>query len=225
MWIHQKSNYIALNAATCKPTLVYLLQYKQHDYVNAAQQSSRYLDQTVILYLMKRFYGRNGTVIKTLEDFCAINSLRLEIFGRAKEDRVAEMEKAYLRHLGFGHVDYVFRSSEVETYQHLDQVSFIITIGSTLGHEMSAVGDSVFFWCVQHCFGRDTVFGYGRFGQSGEFWTDSIDPRIVGRHLSRFIAYADIERAAFREKYADFIMPLDHKNSRLNKELDKAIAH
>ena len=45
------------------------------------------------------------------------------------------------------------------TYQYLDQAKYIITHGSTLGHEMLSRGRAVFFWSVQRCFGRDTVLG------------------------------------------------------------------
>ena len=203
--------------------LVYLLQYKKHNYRNASQQFSRYQNETGENISYQEIYGKNALAIKTLHEFCKSNLLDFVIFGRAKDNQSAEMERDYLKYLGFGHIDYVYRTSELETYQYLDQARYIVTHGSTLGHEMLSRGRAVFFWSVQRCFGRDTVFGYRKFGNSGEFWTDDIDPDLLFRpRLSRFISYSDSDWSQFCVKYARAILPLDDKNTRLHQQLHKA---
>ncbi len=217
-----KSNHIELSKEIPEKKLVYLLQYKKHNYRNASQQISRYLNENGENISYQEIYGKNIIAIKTLYEFCKSNLLDFEIFGRAKDEQSALMERDYLKYLGFGHINYVYRTSELDTYQYLDQAKYIVTHGSTLGHEMLSRGRAVFFWSVQRCFGRDTVFGYRKFGDSGEFWTDEIDPVLFCPRLSRFISYSDSDWSQFRVKYARAILPLDDKNTRLHQKLHKA---
>ena len=39
----------------------------------------------------------------------------------------------------------MFKTTEVDTYQYLDQTGYIVTLSSTLGHEMLNRGRSLFF--------------------------------------------------------------------------------
>ena len=219
-----KSNEIDLSSGAQGSTLVYLLQYKHHDYVNPDQQSSRYLNERGEFLSYEEIYGKNILVLRVLEDFCKKNSIDFQIFGRAKDCETAVEECAYLRHLGFGHIDYIFKTTEVETYQYLDKTGFIVTLSSTLGHEMLSRGKPVFFWGIQHWAGKDQIFGYGQFGVRGEFWTIDLDLDSVGPLLSRFVAYTASDWSRFYQKYATVILPLDTKNMRFNQVLQRAMS-
>ena len=218
-----KSNHIEVSKEIPEKKLVFLLQYKKHNYRNASQQFSRYQNETGENISYQEIYGKNTLAIKTLHEFCKSNLLEFVIFGRAKDEQSADMERDYLKYLGFGHINYIYRTSELDTYQYLDQARYIVTHGSTLGHEMLSRGRAVFFWSVQRCFGRDTVFGYRKFGNSGEFWTDDIDPDLLCPRLSRFIGFSEADWSGFRQRYSDAILPLDVNNLCFKQQLNEAL--
>ena len=125
--------------------MVYLLQLQAYNYRNASQQISRYLNENGENISYQEIYGKNIIAIKTLHEFCKSNVLDFEIFrGERKDEQSALMERDYLKYLEFGH-NYVYRTSELDTYQYLDQAKYVITHGSTLGHEMLSRGRAVFF--------------------------------------------------------------------------------
>jgi len=219
-----KNNEIEVNSKVQGSTLVYLLQYKHHDYLKSDQQLSRYLNASGEFVSYEDIYGKNILILEALEDFCKRNTLDFQIFGRAKDPETAREERSYLEHLGFGHISYKFKTTEVETYQYLDRMAFIVTLSSTLGHEMLSRGRPVFFWGVRHWAGKDQIFGYGQFGVRGEFWTIDLDLASVTPLLSRFIAFTASDWSTFYEKYSAAILPLDSKNIRFNRALQRAMS-
>jgi len=219
-----KNNVVDNCAANNKiDKIVYLLQYKDHDFRRANEINTRYLrpgtNDTFLSY--DDLYKYNASIINFLIDFASKYRFQLVIFGRAKTSSSASREQSYLRSLLPGvELNYEFCEGDLCSYEYLKNSKCLVTMSSTLGYEMLARGIRTFFLGVRYeIFGYPEIFCYGKYGHSGEFWVDTFDSSELESKIRNLIVLTDEEWLCVRSKYSASEIVYDYNNQILRNTL------
>ena len=171
-----------------------------------------------------QFYNSEFKLLPLLLNFSINNSFELDIIGCS--DSIEELE-FYESILGKGNFIFLPKTSEYDSYEHINQSHLVVSVDSTLGYESFARGiKTAFVSNRSNDLLEDSVrFGWpGKFSDSGPFWINNVEPENIFSLLNNLKnmplnVYHDLVI-----QYSSELMVYDFNNTLLKSTIDKILA-
>jgi surface carbohydrate biosynthesis protein len=153
---------------------------------------------------------------KALSTFCNFHELTFHILS--KRSAINSIDGDYFEKCAGIERSAVITHEKGLGYQIADQFNYLITIDSTIGYEMLALGKRVGFISNRlRMIGVDSdelTFAQSlNWDKDGPFWTSAMTEEGILRFLAQFIDISEAEWSTYRETLVPNLMYLDPGNS------------
>ena len=168
------------------------------------------------------YYSFDALVSKAIQNVSRELALEYRIIAKRSEETSSEVQ--FFQDVHAGQVE-VLAHAKGEGYELADRFEYLITVDSTLGYEMRALGKPVAFLSnrLKHLdiSDRDLTFGFPlNLPADGPYWSSAItEPEIV-QFLHRWIELVVSQKT---QKDSFELMHLDHGNTQLRGMIRTAL--
>ena len=168
------------------------------------------------------YYSFDALVSKAIQNVSRELALEYRIIAKRSEETSSEVQ--FFQDVHAGQVE-VLAHAKGEGYELADRFEYLITVDSTLGYEMRALGKPVAFLSnrLKHLdiSDRDLTFGFPLdLPADGPYWSSAItEPEIV-QFLHRWIELVVSQKT---QKDSFELMHLDHGNTQLRGMIRTAL--
>jgi surface carbohydrate biosynthesis protein len=169
---------------------------------------------------------KNNTIklIKTLNQYCIKNHLKLKILGKYYKKNTKEEKNFYDQALG-RNIFFIPNSKKRNTYNIIDKAKIIISPGSTAGIESLGRGKKTVLINIKYNvsnFGKKVFFGfYTKRRNLGLFWHNGLNKKAIFKIINKVLSCKKSKWDKILKNYKYETSLYDYKNKRLKKELIK----
>jgi len=162
------------------------------------------------------WFSPEARIAKALSTFCNSHELTFRILR--KRSATDSVDADYFEKCAGIERSAVITHEKGLGYEIADQLDYLITIDSTLGYEMLALGKRVGFFSNRlRMIGVDsdelTFAQSTNWGKDGPFWTSTVTDAGIYGFLNQFVEISEAEWNTYRETLVPNLMCLDPGNS------------
>jgi surface carbohydrate biosynthesis protein len=164
------------------------------------------------------YFAFDALVAQVLAELCASNQYSVSIIGKRSERDSIERDY-FSKFPGLQQLK-VIPHEKGSGYEVADEFDYLVTIDSTLGYEMLALGKRVAF--LHNRYGslgvqsEDLAFGYPlEIPNDGEFWCSATEPERIANFLHRLLQLSDQQWSQLHANVTPRLMAVEAGNTRL----------
>ena len=173
------------------------------------------------------WFSPEARIAKALSIFCNSHELTFRILS--KRSASDSIDDDYFEKCAGIERSAVITHEKGLGYEIADQFDYLVTIDSTIGYEMLALGKRVGFLSNRlRMIGVDSdelTFAEDMgWGKDGPFWTSAVTEEGIVRFLTRFIEISEAEWRTYRETLVPNLMRLDPGNSVIRSHIRSVLS-